>query len=245
MSSLCRHFLPQILRWTGNNATTSIFFPGYNLWTESTGCRFLSSNDQTASVSAQHNQNVCRAKLELSVSSLVEMGFTDAQAKHLYDSVSSVRGGKAGQVLPTLTALFVLGLNPSRVSFVLDKCPELYTVNETQLQQRIDLLRKLGLVEGEVFFRLEDNTLLVRSKRVSQTRAFSYEIIGSLQRMVVHYPKILTVPVKSVKNAVNFLRVKCLFTTQQITEILRDSPAVVLEDQDHLEYKFQVSKRSD
>lgn len=62
--------------------------------------------------------------------------------------------------------------------------------------------------------------------------------------MVVYYPKILTVPVKSVKNTVQFLREKCLFTTQQITEILRHSPAVVLEDQDQLEYKFQVSKQS-
>lgn len=63
--------------------------------------------------------------------------------------------------------------------------------------------------------------------------------------MVVHYPKILTVPVKSVKNTMQFLREKCLFTTQQIKEILRDSPSVVLEDQDQLEYKFQVSKQSD
>lgn len=47
---------------------------------------------------------------------------------------------------------------------------------------------------------------------------------------------------KSVKSVVQFLREKCLFTTQQVAEILRDSPAVVLEDLDQLEYKFQVSK---
>lgn len=69
--------------------------------------------------------------------------------------------------------------------------------------------------------------------------------IGSLQRVVVHYPKILTVPVKSVKNVVLFLKEKCLFTTQQVTDILRDSPAVVLEDKNQLEYKFQVSKQDD
>lgn len=84
------------------------------------------------------------------------MGFTEAQARHLYDSVSCVRGGNAAkQVLSTLSALFVLGLNPSSVKLVLDKCPELYAVNETQLQQRIDQLRKLGLLEGEVSFRVE------------------------------------------------------------------------------------------
>lgn len=93
---------------------------------------------------------------KLSVSSLLDMGFTDSQAKHLYDSVSGMKGRKSGkQVLSTLTVLFVLGLNPSSVQHLLDKCPELYTVNDTQLQQRIALLRKLGLVEGEVIFRIQ------------------------------------------------------------------------------------------
>ena len=67
-------------------------------------------------------------------------------------------------------------------------------------------------------------------------------LTGSLQRTVAHYPKILAVPVKLVKNVVLFLREKCLFTAQQVTDILRDSPAVALEDLGELEYKFQVSK---
>lgn len=78
------------------------------------------------------------------------MGFTETQAEHVYDAVSRVRGGSAAKhALSTLTALFVLGLNPSSVLKVLEKCPELYTVKESQLQQRIGNLRKLGLVEGE------------------------------------------------------------------------------------------------
>lgn len=64
---------------------------------------------------------------------------------------------------------------------------------------------------------------------------------GSLQRVVAHYPQILTVPAKTVRTAVAFLRQKCLFTMQQVTGILRDSPAVVMENTHHLEYKFQVS----
>ncbi|XP_017277626.1 transcription termination factor 4, mitochondrial [Kryptolebias marmoratus] len=207
----------RILRWTVKNASSSAFSPVYckrsHLPFSRIGCSFLSSSsDQTATPSAQHNQVISPDKpaAELSVSSLLDMGFTDSQARHFYDSVSNVRGRRdAKQVVSTLTALFVLGLNPSSVQLALDKCPELYTVKEAQLQQRIAHLRKLGLVEG------------------------------SLQRMVVHYPKILTVPVKTVKNVVQFLRQKCLFTTQQITEILRESPAVVLEGQDQLEYKFQ------
>lgn len=59
--------------------------------------------------------------------------------------------------------------------------------------------------------------------------------------MVAHYPQILTVPEKRIKQAVSFLREKCLFTVQQVADILRDSPAVVLENVDQLEYKFQVS----
>lgn len=65
--------------------------------------------------------------------------------------------------------------------------------------------------------------------------------IGSLQRVVAHYPAILIVPVKTITNMVVFLRDKCLFTVQQVREILRDSPAIVQEDLDQLEYKFQVS----
>lgn len=59
--------------------------------------------------------------------------------------------------------------------------------------------------------------------------------------MVAFYPQILTVPVKTVKNMVLFLRERCLFTTQQVTDILRESPAIVMENTAQLEYKFQVS----
>ena len=79
------------------------------------------------------------------------MGFTDTQAEQIYESVSKARGGSAAKhALSSLTALFVLGLNPSSVLKILEKCPELYTVKESQLQQRIGNLRKLGLVEGEI-----------------------------------------------------------------------------------------------
>ncbi|XP_008431990.1 transcription termination factor 4, mitochondrial [Poecilia reticulata] len=173
----------------------------------SLSCRLLCSvSDQTSSL-LQHNK---RNSPQLSLRSFLDMGFTEYQAEQLYDSVSRMKGGNAAKhVLSTLSVLFVLGLNPTTVHKLLDKCPELYKVKEMQLQQRISQLRHLGFVEG------------------------------SLQRTVSHYPKILTVPVKSVKSVVQFLREKCLFTTQQVAEILRDSPAVVLQDLDQLEYKFQ------
>uniref|UniRef100_A0A3Q3JRL1 Uncharacterized protein n=1 Tax=Monopterus albus TaxID=43700 RepID=A0A3Q3JRL1_MONAL len=147
---------------------------------------------------------------EMFLLSLVDIGFTDAQAEQINEAVSKVRGGSAAKhAQSTLTALLVLGLNPSSVLKLLQKCPELYTVSESQLQQRIGNLRKLGLVEG------------------------------SLQRVVAYYPQILTVPVKTIKYVVAFLREKCLFTAQQVTDILRDSPAIILEDLDQVEYKFQ------
>lgn len=87
------------------------------------------------------------------------MGFTDTQAEQLHDTVSKLRGGSAAKhVLSTLTALFALGLNPSSVLKLLDKCPELYSVKEPQLQQRIDNLRKLGLGEGVVMILVQHSS---------------------------------------------------------------------------------------
>ncbi|XP_057713726.1 transcription termination factor 4, mitochondrial [Corythoichthys intestinalis] len=149
---------------------------------------------------------------ELPLSSLLDMGFTVPQAEEIYQSLSKVSGGNASKHrMSTLMVLFMLGLNPTSVVKLLSKCPELYKISESILQQRINNLRKLGLVEG------------------------------SLQRVVAHYPAILTMPAKSVKHMTMFLREKCLFTVQQVTDILRDSPAIVHEDQAQLEYKFQYT----
>ncbi|XP_010793655.1 transcription termination factor 4, mitochondrial [Notothenia coriiceps] len=209
----------QILRWTLRNATHSVFGPlqfgRCQLQPLCAGGRLLcSSTSQGTLQSPRHTHEphpLSRQPVtELSLPSLVDMGFTDSQAEQISDATSKLRGTSASKhALSTLTALFVLGLNPSSVLKVLEKCPELYTINELQLQQRVGNMRKLGLVEG------------------------------SLQRVVSHFPQILTVPVKTVKHMVLLLREKCQFTSQQVTDILRDSPAVILEDKEQLEYKFQ------
>lgn len=54
--------------------------------------------------------------------------------------------------VPALTVLLSLGLNPDSVLKILEKCPELYSLKEAQLQQRVTNLRKLGLPEGEFLF---------------------------------------------------------------------------------------------
>lgn len=79
------------------------------------------------------------------------MGFTETQAEQICECVCKARGGSATkQCLSTLTVLFMLGLNPSSVVKVLTKCPALYTIKESLLQERIGNLRKLDLVEGEL-----------------------------------------------------------------------------------------------
>ncbi|XP_064423453.1 transcription termination factor 4, mitochondrial-like [Latimeria chalumnae] len=78
-----------------------------------------------------------------------------------------------------------------------------------QLQPRVDNLRKLGLVEG------------------------------SLQRVVAHCPQILSLSPKQINNTVRFLKERCLFTGQQVTEILRTAPNVLFENTIDFEYKFQ------
>lgn len=78
------------------------------------------------------------------------MGFTETQAEHLCAGFSQFRGSTAKHSLSTITALFVLGLNATSMLKVFEKCPELYTVREAQLQQRINNLRKLGFVEGKI-----------------------------------------------------------------------------------------------
>ncbi|XP_031137217.1 transcription termination factor 4, mitochondrial [Sander lucioperca] len=209
----------QVLQLAVRNGTSSVYSPlqfgRCHLQPLCTGCRlFCSSSSQSTLQSTQQSHELRplsrKPATELSLRSLVDMGFTDSQAEHINDAMSKLRGGSAAKhALSTLTALFVLGLNPSSVLKLLEKCPELYTVKESQLQQRIGNLRKLGLVEG------------------------------SLQRVVSHYPQILTVSVKAIKHVVVFLREKCLFTIQQVTDILRDSPAIVMENMGQLEYKFQ------
>ncbi|XP_071348858.1 transcription termination factor 4, mitochondrial [Trachinotus anak] len=209
----------QVLRWTVRTAASSLLSPlqlgRCHLQPQCVGCGlFCSSTSLSTLQPTQHSYRLSHVSekkaTELSLQALVDLGFTDTQAEQIYEAVSKVRGGSAAKhALSTLTALFLLGLSPSSVLKLLQKCPQLYTVKESQIQQRIDNLRKLGLVEG------------------------------SLQRVVAHYPQILTVPMKTVNRMVAFLREKCLFTVQQVTDILRDSPAIVLEDLGQVEYKFQ------
>ncbi|XP_035025433.2 transcription termination factor 4, mitochondrial [Hippoglossus stenolepis] len=212
----------QVFRWTvraASSSSSSLLSPPLTwrclLQPRHAGCGlFCSSSSRSPLQSSHHNHPVSPVSetpvTELSPQSLADMGFTETQAEQMLETASKARGGRAaGHALSALTALLALGLNPSSVLKLLHKCPEVCSVKESQLQQRVGNLRKLGLVEG------------------------------SLQRVVAHYPQILTVPVKTVKHVVVLLREKCLFTAPQVTDILRESPAIVLEDLAQVEFLFQ------
>lgn len=74
------------------------------------------------------------------------MGFSESQAEVVYEAANKNR---CKHDVPALSVLFGLGLNPGTVVKILEKCPELYSLKEAQLQQRVVNLRKLGLLEGE------------------------------------------------------------------------------------------------
>lgn len=248
---MSNYFYLQVICWTLRNSSFVFSLPHRRIHHPPClriGTRSLcSSSDYTRPQSNPRSHEApqwsSKPGTELSPRSLVDMGFTDSQAEEIHQSVCSIRGeGAARNALSTLTTLFVLGLNSSSVLKVLNKCPELYAVKERQLHQRISNLRKLGLLEGQCNHLSQDH-LKTRKNAPNPPVFYSVSHTGSLQRVVVYYPKILTLPVKSVKTVVLLLKEKCLFTTQQVTDILRDSPAVVLEDKDQLEYKFQVSRQ--
>ncbi|XP_019567241.2 transcription termination factor 4, mitochondrial isoform X4 [Rhinolophus sinicus] len=64
---------------------------------------------------------------------------------------------------------------------------------------------------------------------------------GKLRRVLHCCPEILTMRQRDIANTVSVLRDKCLFTVQQVTEILHRCPYVLREDPGELEYKFQYA----
>ncbi|XP_067897894.1 transcription termination factor 4, mitochondrial [Heterodontus francisci] len=155
--------------------------------------------------------NIDASALESVVESILQLGFSQIQVKQLLALNPRIAVQPPQKNLPALFMLNVLGLNPSSTIKILQKCPELFGVKDHQLQSRIDNLRKHGLGEG------------------------------SLQRVLVHCPQILNLSAKQVNNTVRFFKDKCIFTGQQITEILQTSPNVLFEKLEELEYKFQYA----
>ncbi|KAL4624733.1 transcription termination factor 4, mitochondrial [Arapaima gigas] len=160
----------------------------------------------------QPQQSSLHSPSEDLLQSLLHLGFAEDQARQLfYEGCKGHHGQKVTVHLCGVSTLVMLGLSPANVLRILQKCPDLCRVKGVQIQQRIDNLRNLGLIEG------------------------------NLQRVISFYPKLLTLTPKRVNMVCRFLQEKCLFTSQQVTKILRNFPATMVEETDELEYKFQYA----
>uniref|UniRef100_A0A2K6NQ37 Mitochondrial transcription termination factor 4 n=1 Tax=Rhinopithecus roxellana TaxID=61622 RepID=A0A2K6NQ37_RHIRO len=84
------------------------------------------------------------SELERVISSLLDMGFSNAQINELL----SVRpGASPQQLLDIISEFILLGLNPEPVYVVLKKSPQLLKLPIMQMRKRSSYLRKLGLGE--------------------------------------------------------------------------------------------------
>lgn len=79
------------------------------------------------------------------ISSLLDMGFSDA---HVKDLLSTLPGADLQQLLDIVSELILLGLNPEPVCVVLKKSPQLLKLPVIHMKKRSSYLRKLGLGEG-------------------------------------------------------------------------------------------------
>ncbi|XP_078266761.1 transcription termination factor 4, mitochondrial [Rhinoraja longicauda] len=176
-----------------------------------TKAHFFFSKDMESNTAGKHlgKLDADTSGLADTVESLLNLRFTQDQVKQLLNLNPRIAAQVPMKDLPVLYILENLGLNPRSTFRVLERCPELFGAKEHQLQSRIDNLRKHGLGEGR------------------------------LQRVVVYCPQILNLPAKQVNNTVRFFKDKCIFTGQQVTEILQTSPNVLFEKCEELEYKFQ------
>ncbi|KAM5271072.1 transcription termination factor 4, mitochondrial isoform 2-T2 [Hipposideros larvatus] len=129
---------------------------------------------------------------------------------HANELLTVQPGTHPQQLLDIVSELILLGVNPEPVYVALKKSPQLLKLPVMQMKKRSSYLRKLGLGEGK------------------------------LRRVLQCCPEILTMRQRDIAGTVRVLREKCLFTVQQVTEILHRCPYVLREDPDELEYKFQV-----
>ncbi|KYO40382.1 transcription termination factor 4, mitochondrial isoform B [Alligator mississippiensis] len=91
------------------------------------------------------------------------------------------------------------------------RSPNVLRMSVKQLKDRGEHLRQLGLSEGH------------------------------LKHVVSRCPPIFTLPGKKIDATVRLFKEKCLFTTDQVMEILRSCPNVLLKEPSDLEYKFQYA----
>ncbi|XP_027753469.1 transcription termination factor 4, mitochondrial isoform X2 [Empidonax traillii] len=107
--------------------------------------------------------------------------------------------------------LLLLGLSAEAALALLEQSPALLRLPTERLRERAEELRRLGL-DG-----------------------------GRLQRAVSRCPQLFAVPRKRLAAAVRLLRERCLFTAEQLRDVLGTCPAVLLEEPRTLHHHFQYA----
>ncbi|CAM9305525.1 unnamed protein product [Bubo scandiacus] len=107
--------------------------------------------------------------------------------------------------------LLLLGLGAEAALGLLERSPALLRMPAERLRERAEELRRLGL-DG-----------------------------GQLGRALGRCPQLLTAPRRRMAAAVRLLRERCLFTAEELREVLAASPAVLLEEPHRLHLHFQYA----
>ncbi|XP_038605049.1 transcription termination factor 4, mitochondrial [Tachyglossus aculeatus] len=118
---------------------------------------------------------------------------------------------KAQQRLEIISELVLFGLDPGPVCKILKNSPGILGMTVKQLKNQAGYLRRLGLEAGH------------------------------LRHVVNCCPDIFVLKQQQIEAIVCVLKKKCLFTVEQVTEILHTCPRVLHEDPNNLEYKFQYA----
>ncbi|XP_045701814.1 transcription termination factor 4, mitochondrial [Phyllostomus hastatus] len=130
---------------------------------------------------------------------------------HAHELLRMQPGTHPRQLLDIASELILLGVNPEPAYEALKKSPQLLRLPVVHVKKRAAYLRKLGLGEGK------------------------------LKKVLHCCPEVLTMRHRDLDGVVRVLREKCLFTAQQVTEILHRCPHVLRADPGELEYKFQYA----
>lgn len=130
---------------------------------------------------------------------------------HAQDLLSTQPGTHPRQLLDVVSELILLGVDPEPVYVALKRSPQLLKLPVVHVRKRAGYLRRLGLGEGK------------------------------LKKVLQCCPEVLTMRHRDLDSVVRVLREKCLFTAQQVTEILHRCPHVLRADPGELEYKFQYA----
>ncbi|KAM3931702.1 transcription termination factor 4, mitochondrial isoform 2-T2 [Leptodactylus fuscus] len=134
---------------------------------------------------------------------ILDLGFSEEQAEKIQ------RMRCPPHKTPNIKELCLLGLNHRTVLRILEERPDLLKITATELRDRVDTLRGLGLGEG------------------------------SLQNSLSSCPALLSVPRSRLMAATQFLKAQCQFTSQQLLKILNTAPETLTQDPSKLEEVFQ------